>query len=49
MANKRKSMRKVRQVLRLTWEAGLKKREIARSLSLSPTTVAVFVGQPMRT
>ena len=43
MANKRKSMRKVRQVLRLAWEAGLKKREIARSLSLSPTTVAEYL------
>lgn len=43
MANKRKSMRKVRQVLRLAWEAGLGKREIARSLSLSPTTVAEYL------
>ena len=36
-------MRKVRQVLRLAWEAGLKKREIARSLSLSPTTVGEYL------
>ena len=43
MANKRKSMRKVRQVLRLAWEAGLKQREISRSLSLSPTTVAEYL------
>jgi transposase len=43
MANKRKSMRKVRQVLRLAWEASLGKREIARSLSLSPTTVAEYL------
>jgi len=43
MANKRKSMRKVRQVLRLAWEAGLRQREISRSLSLSPTTVAEYL------
>ncbi|MCP4286552.1 MAG: IS21 family transposase [Gammaproteobacteria bacterium] len=43
MTNKRKSMRKVRQVLMLAWEAGLRKREIARSLSLSPTTVTEYL------
>lgn len=43
MANKRKSMRKIRQVLRLAWEAGLGRRQIARSLSMSPTTVAEYL------
>lgn len=43
MANKRKSMRKIKQVLRLAWEAGLGKRQIARSLSMSPTTVAEYL------
>ncbi len=43
MANRRKSMRKVRQVLRLAWEAGLNKRQIARSLSMSPTTVGEYL------
>ena len=43
MANKRKSMRKIRQVLRLAWEAGLVKRQVARSLSMSPTTVDEYL------
>ena len=43
MANRRKSMRKVRQVLRLAQEAGLGKRQIARSLSMSPTTVGEYL------
>ena len=36
-------MRKVRQVLRLAHEAGLGKRQIARSLSMSPTTVGEYL------
>ncbi len=43
MANKRKSMRKVRQVLRLAQESGLNGRQIARSLSMSPTTVGEYL------
>jgi transposase len=43
MANKRKSMRKVREVLRLAVEAGLNQRQVARSLSLSPTTVGEYL------
>ena len=39
MANTRKTMRRVRQVLKLTHEAGLTQRQIARSLAMSPTTV----------
>ena len=36
-------MRKVRQVLRLAHEAGLGIRQIARSLSMSPTTVGEYL------
>ena len=43
MANKRKSMRTVREVLRLAQEAGLNQRQVARRLSLSPTTVGESV------
>ena len=43
MTNRRKSMRKIRQVLKLALEAGLGRRQIARSLSMSPTTVAEYV------
>jgi transposase len=48
MANKRKSMRKIRQVLRLSWEAGLAKRQVARSLSMSPITVAEYLRRAER-
>ncbi len=43
MANQRKSMRKIRQVLRLAIEAELGRRQIARSLSMSPTTVGEYL------
>ena len=43
MANTRKSMRKIRQVLRLAWETGLVKRQVARSLSMSATTVGEYL------
>ncbi len=36
-------MRKVRQVLRLAWEAGLGQRQIGRSLGMSPSTVGEYV------
>lgn len=39
MPARRLSLRKVREILRLAAEAGLSKRQIARSLSVSPTTV----------
>jgi transposase len=48
MANKRKTMRKIRQVLRLSWEAGLVKRQVARSLSMSPITVAEYLRRAQR-
>ena len=43
MANRRKSMRRIRQILRLAWEAGLKQRQIARSLRMSPATVGEYL------
>ena len=43
MANKRKTMRRIRQILRLAWESGLGQRQIARSLSMSPTTVGDYL------
>ena len=43
MPNKRLSMRKVKEVLRLHFEVGLKLRPIARSLSLSPSTVGDYL------
>ncbi len=43
MANTRKSMRKIRHVLKLAREAGLTQRQIARSLAMSPTTVGEYL------
>lgn len=43
MTNKRKTMRRVRQVLRLAHEGGLTQRQIARSLTMSPTTVGEYL------
>ena len=43
MANTRKSMRKIRQVLKLAGESGLRRRQIARSLSMSATTVGDYL------
>lgn len=43
MANTRKSMRKIRHVLKLARETGLTQRQIARSLSMSPTTVGEYL------
>lgn len=39
MANRRLSMRKIKEILRLKWEVGLPARQIARSLSISHSTV----------
>ena len=36
-------MRKIQEVLRLKWESGLSNRAIARSCSISPTTVSEYV------
>lgn len=43
MANTRKSMRKIRHVLKLARETGLTQRQIARSLAMSPTTVGEYL------
>jgi transposase len=48
MANKRKTMRRVRQVMRLAHEAGLTRRQIARSLAISPTTVGEYFRRARR-
>ena len=42
MAQPRLSMRKLREVLRLIHEVGLGQRQVARSLQLSPSTVAEY-------
>ena len=39
MANRRLSMRKTKEILRLKYEFGLSNRKIARSCSISPDTV----------
>ena len=43
MAAKRLSMRKIKEVLRLKWEHGLSNRKIARSCSISRSTVAEYL------
>jgi transposase len=41
-------MRQIRQILKLAWEAGLVRRQIARCLSLSPTTVSEYLDRAER-
>jgi transposase len=48
MANKRKTMRRVRQVLQLAHEAKLTQRQIARSLTMSTTTVGEYLRRAER-
>ncbi len=43
MANKRLSMRRIKEVLRLYHESGLGRRQIGRSLSISHTTVREYL------
>jgi len=43
MPQERLSMRKIHEVLRLKWKSGLSTRAIARSCSISPTTVSEYV------
>ncbi len=43
MAQERLTMRKIAEVLRLKWECGLSNRAIARSCSISHSTVAEYV------
>jgi len=43
MAQERLTMRKIREVLRLKWECKLSNRAIARSCSISPSTVGEYL------
>ncbi len=43
MSQERLTMRKIRQVLRLKWECSLSNRAIARSCSISHSTVSEYV------
>lgn len=43
MTQERLSMRKIREVLRLKWECGLKQRAIARSCGISHSTVSEYL------
>ncbi|MEW6116918.1 MAG: IS21 family transposase [Nitrospirota bacterium] len=43
MANKKVSMRKIREILRLYYELKLGKKQIARACSVSPSTVVEYV------
>ena len=42
MANRRLSMRKIKEVLRLRWELGLGRRQTGRICSISHNTVAEY-------
>ena len=43
MAQERLTMRNIAEVLRLNWECGLSNRAIARSCSISHSTVAEYL------
>ncbi len=43
MTQERLTMRKIAEVLRLKWECGLSNRTIARSCSISHSTVAQYL------
>jgi transposase len=43
MVRERLTMRKIAEVLRMKWECGLSNRAIARSCSISHSTVAEYV------
>ena len=43
MPAKRLSMRKIKEILRLTWSSGLSNRQIARSCALARSTVAEYL------
>jgi len=49
MAQERLTMRKIREVLRLKWECGLSNRAIARSCSISHSTVGEYVRRAKET
>ena len=48
MANTRLSMRKIREVLRLTHDGGLSERQVARSLDISRSTVKDYRARAQR-
>ena len=48
MANRRLPMRKIQEILRLHFEAGLSRRQIARSCSVSRPTVSEYVERAQR-
>jgi transposase len=48
MANTRLSMRKIKEVLRLTHDGGLSERQVARSLNLSRSTVKDYRARAQR-
>jgi len=45
LANRRVTMRKIKEMLRLHFEVGLSNREIGRSLSVSHTTISELLGR----
>ena len=45
MARERISMRKISEVLRLTYEVGLSQRQVAASLGLANGTVATYLNR----
>ena len=45
MANRRLSMRKIKEVLRLKWENGLSARQIAESCDISRSTVKDYIAK----
>lgn len=48
MANRRLPMRKIQEILRLHFEAGLSRRQIARSCSVSRPTVSEYIERAQR-
>jgi len=48
MANTRLSMRKIKETLRLTYQCGLSRRQVAHSLKVSRSTVADYLEEGLR-
>lgn len=48
MAKERVSMRKVKEILRLYWEEGLSRRQIARSCSISRSAVSEYIARAQK-
>lgn len=48
MANTRLSMRKIKETLRLTYQCGLSRRQVAHSLKVSRSTVADYLDRAQR-